>query len=126
MRECRKRQRQQNPKAYRNRVNCQQRQYRLRIPSKVLSDHQITKKLQSIVKARKANREWQRRYRLNRSNEKKIFQQEKDRNYRRSERKQEQLDHSIENVKNQIPILCTISEFTMNSESTKTFFIDCN
>jgi hypothetical protein len=122
MRECRKRQRQQNPEVYRNRVNFQQKQYRLRTRSKVLSEHEITKKLQSIIKARTANRQRQRRYRLNRSNEKKLLQQEKDRNYRRSKRKQQQLDHSIENVKNQIPILYTIPELTTNSESSKIFF----
>ena len=77
MRKCRKRQRQQNSETYRDRVNTQKREYRLHTRSKVLSHHQTKQKLQSVVKIRKANKERQRRYRPNRSNEKKVYNMRK-------------------------------------------------
>ncbi len=57
MRECRKRQRQQDPELYANRVKMQQREYRLCTRSKILSAYQTTQQLESILKLRKANRE---------------------------------------------------------------------
>jgi ribonuclease BN (tRNA processing enzyme) len=81
MRECRKRQRQQDSMAYTNRVSTQQRQYRLHIH-----------KLESIIRLRKANRERQQRYRLNHSNEQKNIRQNKDRKNKNLKRKQQQLN----------------------------------
>ena len=68
------------------RVNTQQREYRLRTPSKVLTEHETAQKLQSILKAREPNKERQRRYRLNQSYEKKSLSREKDRNSKRLKR----------------------------------------
>ena len=99
MRENRKRQRQQDPKVYAEKLKIQQAEYRRRTRFHVLSESRMRQKLDSLITVRKATRERQRRYRLNCSNEKKNLQREKDRNYRLLKRKQEQLICSNKNLK---------------------------
>ncbi len=62
-------QRQQDLEANANNVKTQQQEYRRR-----------TRKPESILNLRKVNRERQRRYRLNQSNEQKSLRKKKDRN----------------------------------------------
>jgi hypothetical protein len=83
MRQCRKRQQEQNLTEYRDRLNQQKKNYRLRIRSEILLDHPTSKTIESMFKARTADKQRQRRCRLNQSNDKKLVQREKDRNYRR-------------------------------------------
>ena len=86
MRGCRKRQRQQDPEAYTDRVRTQQEEYRRR-----------PRKPESILNLRRANRERQRRYRQNQSDEQKRLHKEKDRNSKCLKRKQQenQSDNSV-------------------------------
>ncbi len=74
MRGCRKRERQQDPVTYKNRVNIRRSKYRLRTHCKVLS----ARILESIVKPQETNKERQCHYRINRSSETKHLQQKKD------------------------------------------------
>ena len=109
MRECRKRKRQQDPVVYTNRVNTQQRQYRLR-----------THKLASILQMRKANRLRQRRFRLNQSNEEKRLRKEKDRNSKHLKRKQQQqlqLNKSNNNDETSISVSSNILHTIMNLQN---------
>ena len=88
MKQCRKRQQEQDPEAYRDRVNNQKRQYRLNMSSAVLTDQQTAQKQRSILKTRKANRRRQRRYRLNQSEKTKCLYREKNRCSKRLKRQQ--------------------------------------
>jgi hypothetical protein len=83
MRESQKQQQQQNPELYRNRVNTQQRKYRLRVP-----------KLYSILRTRIMSKKRQRRHRLNQSNEQKSLHKEKSRQNKRLKRKQQRKQQS--------------------------------
>ena len=76
---CRKRQWQQDPEAYTNRIKTQQKECRLR-----------PRNSESILNLCKANRERQRQYRLNESNEKKSLRKGKDRKSKRFKRKQQE------------------------------------
>ncbi|CAF1505640.1 unnamed protein product [Adineta steineri] len=122
MRNYRKRQQQQDPEAYKIRVNTQQTKYRLSNLSTILSDRKTKQILESIVTTRTANRERQRRYRLNLSREKTIQRQEKDRNYRRLKRQQQKVDQSNEGVNNHVSPPSTVFKNRINSESKETFF----
>jgi hypothetical protein len=109
MRECRKRKRQQDPVEYTNRVNTQQRQYRLR-----------TQKLESILQMRKVNRLRQRCFRLNQSNDEKRVRKEKDRNSKHLKRKQQQqlqLNKSINNDESSISVSSNILHTIMNLQN---------
>ncbi|CAF1127693.1 unnamed protein product [Adineta steineri] len=122
MRNYRKRQEEEDTEAYKLRVNTQQKKYRLCNHSTILSDRKTKQILESIVTTRIANRERQRRYRLNLSSEKKIQRQEKDRNYRRLKRQQQKVDNLNEDVNNHVSPPSTVFENQTNSESIKTFF----
>ncbi len=100
MRKYRKQQRQQDPEAYANRIKTQQQEYRRRTRSAILSSNLATAKLESILNLRLTNRERQRRYRLNQSNEQNTLRKEKDRNRKRLKRKREQPNQSNNNDEN--------------------------
>jgi len=116
MLQCRRRQKEKNLEAYRNRVNRQQKQYRLRRRYHVLSENQTKQKLNSIITTRKANRKRQRRYRRNQSNEKKCLRQEKDRKYQLFKRQNQQVNNSNsnKNIDKQISSLPNFPDTTTN------------
>jgi len=91
MRQCRKRQREQNFEAYRNRVNAQKRQYRLRIRFIISTESQTNQNGRSIAKTRRSNKKRQRRCRKNQSEQKKNLIREKDRLNKRLKRQQQKI-----------------------------------
>jgi len=119
MRQCRKRQQEQNLTAYRDRLNQQKKNYRLRIRAEILSDHPTSKTIDSVFKARTADKLRQRRCRLNQPNDKKVIQREKDRNYRRLKRIQERSTHLINNELN---IIDASVQYNCTDDSIETAF----
>ncbi len=122
MRQCRKRQQEQNLTAYRDRVNQHKRNYRLRIRSEILSDHPTSITIELMFKERTATKQRQRRYRLNQSNDKKVVQREKDRNHRRLKRIQERSTHLMDNEFNIID--ASVQYNSTNDSIEKAIFLN--
>jgi sRNA-binding protein len=81
MRSCRMRQKQRDSEAYRNRVNTQKREHRLRVKHVHSTKHQTETNQLSTAEKRKRNRERQRRFQRNRSDHQKALRRAQDRNY---------------------------------------------
>ena len=93
------RQKQQDPEGYKNRVNTQRREHRLRTRNQLLKKSG-TKARSSTAKKRNSDRIRKRRSRRNRSEEKKAADRELDRNYRLEKRKDTKLIDSLQHAAN--------------------------
>jgi hypothetical protein len=95
MRACRMRQRQQDPEEYKNRVNTQRRDHRLRTRNQLLKKPR-TNTRSSTAKKRNSDRIRKCRSRRDRSEEKMAADRESDRNYRSQKRKDAKLIDALQ------------------------------
>ncbi|MBK6819476.1 MAG: hypothetical protein IPG85_07680 [Bacteroidetes bacterium] len=116
MRNCRQRQKENNPELYKNKVNNQRREYRLYPRFNVLTENQTLRRIDSVIKTRLKNRQRQRRYRLNQRAEQKSLRLDKDRIYQLLKRQKQQLQRSDRNNLIDAQILSDVANSVTNYE----------
>ena len=116
MRNCRQRQKENNPELYKNKVNNQRREYRLYPRFNVLTENQTLRRIDSVIKTRLKNRQRQRRYLLNQRAEQKSLRLDKDRIYQLLKRQKQQLQRSDRNNLIDAQILSDVANSVTNYE----------
>ncbi|CAF2172574.1 unnamed protein product, partial [Rotaria magnacalcarata] len=108
MRKYRQRQKENNIELYKNKVSNQRREHRLCTRFNVLSENQMLRKIDSIIKTRISNKEQQRRHRLNETNEQRRLRLHRDRIYQSSKLQKQRLEHSDLNNSRDTQILSDV------------------